>query len=171
MVHFQLLINSREHFSFAKRGRNHTRLEKAPFRFRFELRASRAPRRGFVSRGGQAGLPHRASISVSFRFVWRSISRNRFRLFVGFECHPTVQVHFWCFWLTIQNTANRKVRNLFHLLAEFISFSGRALLRCQLERTRSSAQRARTRVLRYWRLQKKKKKKKTSSSPGYIRRA
>jgi hypothetical protein len=30
--------------------------------------------------------------------------------------------YFWYFWLTIQNTANRKVRNLFHLLAVFITF-------------------------------------------------
>ena len=35
------------------------------------------------------------------------------------------------FWLTIQNTANRKVRNLFHLLAAFISFSEQALFRCE----------------------------------------
>jgi hypothetical protein len=33
---------------------------------------------------------------------------------------------FWYFWLAIQNTADRKVLNLFHLLAVFISFSGRA---------------------------------------------
>ena len=30
---------------------------------------------------------------------------------------------FWSFWLTIQNKTNRKVRNLFHLLAVFISLS------------------------------------------------
>jgi hypothetical protein len=29
---------------------------------------------------------------------------------------------FWYFWLTIQNTANRLIRNLFYLLAVFISF-------------------------------------------------
>jgi hypothetical protein len=29
---------------------------------------------------------------------------------------------FWYFWLTIQNTADRQVRNLFCLLAAFISF-------------------------------------------------
>jgi hypothetical protein len=40
----------------------------------------------------------------------------------------TILVLFWYFLLTIQNTANRKVRNLFYLLAVFISFSGRALL-------------------------------------------
>jgi hypothetical protein len=37
---------------------------------------------------------------------------------------------FWYFWLTIQNTADRQVRNLFCLLAVFISFPlARALLR------------------------------------------
>jgi hypothetical protein len=30
--------------------------------------------------------------------------------------------YFWYFWLTIQNTANRQMRNLFYLLAVFISF-------------------------------------------------
>jgi hypothetical protein len=30
--------------------------------------------------------------------------------------------YFWYFWLTIQNTADRQVRNLFFLLAAFISF-------------------------------------------------
>jgi hypothetical protein len=36
-------------------------------------------------------------------------------------------VSFWYFWLTIQNTADRQVRNLFCLLAVFISFP---LARC-----------------------------------------
>jgi hypothetical protein len=31
--------------------------------------------------------------------------------------------HFWYFWLTIQNTANRHVSNAFDLIAVFISFS------------------------------------------------
>jgi len=38
---------------------------------------------------------------------------------------------FWYFWLAIQNTADRQVRNLFFLLAVFISFAG-AL--CELRR-------------------------------------
>jgi hypothetical protein len=29
---------------------------------------------------------------------------------------------FWYFWFTIENTANRQVRNLFYLMAVFISF-------------------------------------------------
>jgi len=36
----------------------------------------------------------------------------------------TVDVYFWYFWLTIQNTTNRHVSNAFDLLAVFISFSG-----------------------------------------------
>jgi hypothetical protein len=31
-------------------------------------------------------------------------------------------VFFWYFWLAIQNTANRQMRDLFYLLAVFISF-------------------------------------------------
>jgi predicted nucleotidyltransferase len=30
--------------------------------------------------------------------------------------------YFWYFWLTIQNTTSRQVRNLFYLVAVFISF-------------------------------------------------
>jgi hypothetical protein len=54
---------------------------------------------------------------------------------VGFEMANSEGVRFkeiwgpilWYFWLTIQNTANRQVRNKFCLLAVFISFS---LARC-----------------------------------------
>jgi hypothetical protein len=41
----------------------------------------------------------------------------------------TLRYFFWYFWLTIQNKADRQVRNLFCLLAVFISFPlARALL-------------------------------------------
>jgi hypothetical protein len=36
--------------------------------------------------------------------------------------------YFWYFWLTIQNTASRQVRNLFYLVAVFISFPWRKIL-------------------------------------------
>jgi hypothetical protein len=38
---------------------------------------------------------------------------------------------FWYFWLTIQNTADRQVRNQLFLLAVFISFAG---AQCELRR-------------------------------------
>ena len=66
LVHFSVIYNSRAHFGFAKRGRNHTRLHEAPFRFRFELRASRAPapRFRFELRASRAPTPR-----VGFGFV------------------------------------------------------------------------------------------------------
>ena len=46
---------------------------------------------------------------------------------------------FWYFWLTIQNTAKRQVRNLFSLLAVFTSFCPGALLRLRQLRLFSAA--------------------------------
>jgi|AntAceMinimDraft_5_1070358.scaffolds.fasta_scaffold28136_2 hypothetical protein len=44
-----------------------------------------------------------------------------------FDPQKNLHPHFWYFWLTIQNTASRQVRNLFYLVAVFISFP---LARC-----------------------------------------
>jgi hypothetical protein len=86
-VHFSVIYNSRAHFGFAKRGRNHTRLHEAPFRFRFELRASRAsaPRFRFELRASRAPTPRIGFGFVSFRLA--PGFAKQVRLF-GFECHP-----------------------------------------------------------------------------------
>jgi hypothetical protein len=100
-------------------------------------------------------------VTLVCAIVWRKRQKVRATI-AGEESGSLIgqSLSVFGFRLTIQNITNRHVSNAFDLIAVFISFPWRAaVLRCQLERTRSSAQRARTRVLRYWRLQKNKIKK------------
>jgi hypothetical protein len=73
LVHFSLIYKFPRAIRFAKRGRNLTRLHEAPFRFRFELRANRAPAPrvdfGFVSFRLTPGF---AKKGFAFCFVLRA---------------------------------------------------------------------------------------------------
>jgi hypothetical protein len=53
--------------------------------------------------------------SVAHKPLWLPASSSVCSLLTLFSA-------FWYFWLTIQNTASRQVRNLFYLVAVFISF-------------------------------------------------
>jgi hypothetical protein len=81
---------------------------------------------------------------------------------------------FWYFWLTIQNTTSRQVRNLFYLVAVVISFP--LLLESVLLWPLGQGSRVSLAQVLFGGGKKKpfgkkkqrKKKKKASSAPGYI---
>jgi hypothetical protein len=74
----------------------------------------------------------------------------------GIMCCRTITGVLWYFLLTIQNTASRQVRNLFDLVAVFISFSGGT--QSLAVRPRSAGSSDQLRASRTFPLKKKKKK-------------
>jgi len=101
-----------------------------------------------------------------------------------FNATLLVVTYFWYFWLTIQNTTIPQVRNLFSVIAVFISFSGGtesmavrprtawflAALKYFLKKRKENKKRKKEKKNKR-KKNKNKREKKASSAPCYIRRA
>jgi hypothetical protein len=118
------LSEIRPRFSWNQQRPDHATQSRRPL-------AAQVPRSHSIATDQSSEFRTPALDRGNFLFFPPSFFQTRFSLLF-------FKIFFWCFWLTIQNTANPKVRNLLYLLAVFISFSFLVLLVNDSEYSRST---------------------------------